>query len=77
MERILDYFNIHTLWQALILLVIALFLTGLILKGKAIFYPSFYRSHRIGEITEIEVPTDIAEKIREKPIPEGKVSRHG
>ncbi len=72
MDRLLQYFNIHPLWEALILILIALFLTALVLKGKIIFYPSFYRSHKTVEIHEIEVPEKIAEKILGKPKVKGK-----
>lgn len=73
-ERILAFFNVHPLWQALILLVIALFLTIWIVKGNIIFCPwKWSRYVTIKRtINVIEVPEELTEKVVGIPKVEGK-----
>ena len=66
-ERLLATFNVHPLLQALFLILIAVFLAALILKGKAIFHWRFYSKYYTIEVTEVEVPPDKVDKILGTP----------
>lgn len=69
-ERILAVFNIHPLWQALILILIALFLTVWILRGKAIFHRSFYLTYRDIERETHRITPNMSEEQIKRLFPE-------
>ena len=40
-------------WSLIVAVFLLLVLNAWFVKGKAIFYPSFYRSYRVGQVHEI------------------------
>lgn len=66
----LNFLQLHLLWQALILLVIALFLTIWILKGNAIFHRSFYLTYRDIEREKHEWIPEMSEEEMKRIFPE-------
>ncbi len=50
---VLDWLKAYMPWSLIGLLFLQYIATMWFIKGKAIFYPSFYRSYRVGQVHEI------------------------
>lgn len=65
--RFLDWIDVAMPWDAIILFIVAILLAVWIYKGKIVFTPWKWSRYKTIEVTEIEVPPELTEKVFGKP----------